>query len=71
MVAFCARSHVAPQHAELLAEKKVEKLERKEKFRKLYVEWRFISRREVYNLAQDRRLFHQFIQRLCSNDDQS
>ena len=28
------------------------------------------TRREVYDLAQDRRLFHQFIERLCSLDDQ-
>ena len=29
------------------------------------------TRREVYELAQDRRLFHQFIERLCSLDDQN
>mgnify|MGYP001269711491 CR=1 FL=1 len=29
------------------------------------------TRREVYDLAQDRRLFHQFIERLCSLADQS
>ena len=28
------------------------------------------TRREIYELAQDRRLFHQFIERLCSLDDQ-
>lgn len=28
------------------------------------------TRREVYDLAQDRRLFHQFIERLWSLDDQ-
>ena len=29
------------------------------------------TRREVYELAQDRRLFHEFIERLFSLDDQS
>ena len=29
------------------------------------------TRREVADLAQDRRLFHQFIERLCSLADQS
>ena len=29
------------------------------------------TRREVYELAQDRRLFHQLIERLCSLDDQN
>ena len=28
------------------------------------------TRREVYELAQDRRLFHHLIERLCSLDDQ-
>ena len=32
--------------------------------------YRGTTRREVYELAQDRRLFHQFIERLCTLDDQ-
>ena len=29
------------------------------------------TRREVYELAQDRRIFQQLIERLCSLDDQN